>query len=727
MASKTRRGFAGPFAKILNRYRNLRWWWRYLIVSSVAVICAGGVGAAGLILYYGQLAGRESLADLGKMPQRSIVLDRNGEIIGRLHGSNRIVVSVDEVSPLFVDALIAREDSRFFRHGGIDYYGIARAMLRNLKEKRLVQGASTITMQLARNSYFGSDRTLHRKLLEAMMARRIEKHYSKREILTHYVNRIYFGAGLYGIERATQAYFHKPPRDMTIGEAALLAGIIRAPSRLSPVNHYEDALRERNAVLERMVIEGFASEEEAQEARSEKLEVYFVDPAREQENYALDAVRRDLDFFLEESEVEDGGFEIHTTIDLRIQEAAQAALESRLVELENSSGFRHLTKAAFERAFHTGEPTSTEYVQGAVVVLDNESGAILAVIGGRDFEHNKYNRALLARRQIGSAFKPFVYATAFESGFMPGSLIDDSAIAPGEIPGSAEDWSPRNSDGNYTGLQPIEWGLIKSRNTMSVRLGAAVGIDRVIAKARVLGLDPDPARSPQIYIGNLGATLKALTSAYSIFPNGGVMRRPYTINRIEKIGGGLLRATPVVETPVLSPGAAWMTSAILQEVIDKGTAAQARSMGLKVPAGGKTGTTNGYTDAWFVGYTSRLSAGVWVGLDTPGTIIDRGYGSRLALPIWVDIMKAAESLGYPAGSLDPTIPFTKVELCRVNGQLATEACRLHETAYVQELPFEQIPRYSCTFHGAQLVDTTSRRIEPPPRKGVVKRFLNLFR
>ena len=493
------------------------------------------------------------------------------------------------------------------------------------------------------------------------------------------------------------------------------------------MKHYEDALRERDAVLERMVIEGFASDEEAAQARSEKLKVYFVDPAREQENYALDAVRRDLDFFLEESEVEDGGFEIHTTIDLRIQAAAQASLESRLVELENTSGFRHITKAAFEKEFRSGEPTSTKYVQGAIVVLDNETGAILAVIGGRDFEHNKYNRALLAHRQIGSAFKPFVYATAFENGFMPGSLIDDSAIVPGEIPGSVSNWSPRNSDGNYTGLQPIEWGLVKSRNTMSVRLGASVGIDRVIEKARALELDSNPDRSPQIYIGNLGATLKALTSAYSIFPNGGVKRRPYTINRIEKIGGGVLRATPVVEIPVLSAGAAWMTSAILQKVIDKGTAARARSMGLKVPAGGKTGTTNSYTDAWFVGYTSRLTAGVWVGLDKPGTIIDRGYGSRLALPVWVDIMKAAESLGYPAGSLDPTIPFTKIELCRVNGQLATESCRLHKAAYVQELPFVQIPRYPCTFHGSQLVDTTSRRINPPPRKGIVKRFFHLFR
>ncbi|MFV1994528.1 MAG: transglycosylase domain-containing protein [Verrucomicrobiales bacterium] len=689
---------------------------RALVLCALALLALSGLALAA---FYAYLAGKEDMEALGRMPQRSIVYDRRGEIVGRLHGANRVVIPLEQVSPYFIDALVAREDSRFFRHHGIDYFGVLRAMLRNLKDHSFVQGASTITMQLARNSFYSSEKTLHRKLLEVMVTRRIERSLTKHEILECYVNRIYFGAGLYGIDRAARSYFHKPAADLGIGEAAMLAGIIRAPSRYSPARHYQRALRERDAVLLRMLDESFATAQEVEAAKRARPVVYPVVIEGPEKSYSLDAVRRDLDLFLEQSDVEDGGFAIHTTLDLRVQQSTREALEARLRTLENTPGYAHPPRAGFA-ARHRGGAAATDYVQGAVVLIDNESGGILAAVGGRDIEHSVFNRALVAKRQIGSAFKPFVYACAFETGQMPGTLIDDSPLRPGELPESPGDWSPRNADGSHQGFQPLEWGLVKSRNTMSVRVGALAGAPKVIEKAALLGLGNEIEPSPQLYIGNLGATLKNLTGAYSVFPNQGILRRPFVIARIEEIGGGALRATPVVETPVFSPGAAWMTSTLLRKVMDSGTGAGARRLGFSAPAGGKTGTTNNYTDAWFLGYSSRLSCGVWVGLDRPVKIVDRGYGGTLALPVWVDVMQRAAGLGYTPGDLLPPGPTTVVELCRVNGLLANSVCSRHGHAYTQELPYDMIPTASCTAH--------SWNERPgPDSNGLVDRFLSLFK
>lgn len=689
---------------------------RALALSAVALSVVSGLAVAAL---YSYLAGKEDMAALGRMPQRSIVYDRQGEIIGRLHGANRVVIPFEEVSPLFIDALVAREDSRFFRHHGIDYFGVGRAMLRNLKDRSFVQGASTITMQLARNSFFSAEKTLHRKLLEVMVTRRIERTLTKQEILESYVNRIYFGAGLYGIDRASQSYFHKPAADLDLGEAAMLAGIIRAPSRFSPSRHYERALRERDAVLVRMLDESFATAQEVEAARQNPPTVFPVVIKGPELSYALDAVRRDLDLFLEDSDLEDGGFAIHTTLDLRVQNATQEALETRLRTLETTPGFAHPPRAGFADRQHKGA-SSTDYVQGAVVLIDNESGGLLAAVGGRDIEDSGFNRSLVAKRQIGSAFKPFVYACAFEVGLMPGTLVDDSPIRPGELTEFPGDWSPRNSDGTHQGFQPLEWGLVKSRNTMSVRVGALAGAESVIEKAALLRLGNDIEPSPQLYIGNLGATLKNLTSAYSVFPNQGILRRPFVIARIEELGGGSLRATPIVETPVFSPGGSWMTSTILRKVMDRGTGAGARRLGFDAPAGGKTGTTNNFADAWFLGYTSRLSCGVWVGLDRPVKIVDQGYGGVLALPIWVDVMERAAALGYTPGDLAPPGPTTQVELCRVNGLLASSTCSQHGHAYTQELPYEMIPAATCTVHGWH-------ERPSPDSPSLINRFLSLFK
>jgi penicillin-binding protein 1A len=711
------------------RFAKLAWPWRFLFGLATFAALFLAAFLLGVFLIYGYIASRHDLSDLARMPQRSVVLDRNGEVIGRLHGANRIVVSLDDISPFFIDALVAREDSRFFRHNGIDYIGILRATIRNVKDKDYVQGASTITMQLARNSYLDQEKNLHRKLVEIMIARRLEREYSKEEILTGYCNRIFFGTGLYGIDRAAQAYFRKDPAHLNLSEAAMIAGIIRAPNRFSPFRHYERALTERNTVLDRMEKIGLATPGEVADAKRHRPLIHENEIENFQDTYALSTVRRFLDKFLEDNDIEDGGFAIHTTLDLRLQHAAEQIIDSRLRTLESSPADPHRTKARFTQSFDPQNPQKTDYVQGAAVALDNETGGILAVVGGRDFSHNQFNRALSARRQIGSTFKPFVYAAAFENGLMPGTLIDDSPIREDELISFDDHWSPRNADNRFLGLQPAADGLVHSRNTMSVRVGEYAGIENIIDIARRFDLAATAPNSPQTYIGNLGVTLKTLTSAYSVFPNDGILRRPFLISRIEKIGGGqAVRATPVVEQSAISPGASWMTSQVLQQVMSRGTGQSARPLGLSAPAAGKTGTTNNYTDAWFVGYTNRVSCGVWVGLDEPKTIIDRAYGSTLALPIWTDIIKTAQKLGYPAAPFQSNVRLTQVELCRSSGLLASPQCRKDKQAYPTQLPFEMLPRDTCNTHGQniQLSKTTTTTAGQNSRPGLLKRFLNVF-
>lgn len=671
---------------------------RVLIGGVVLVALAGAV----IIATYSQLAKSYDLSRLGQMPERTLVLDCKGQVLGRMHGENRIVVTLDHVSPLFIKALLAREDARFYRHSGIDFIGVARAIVRNLKDRRIVQGASTLTMQLARNSYPDLDeRSFHRKLLEMMLARRIEKRFSKQQILDHYVNRIFFGAGLYGIQRASQVYFGKHASQLTLGESALIAGIIRGPSRFSPFRNFEGALRERDDVLKRMVELKQITEEEALAARYEDLALHAQPAFLFQGGYALDAVKRDLDLILEAQDIEDGGLQVFTTLDRDLQSAAETALEKRLQEVEKLPGFQHPRKAQADAAWDgTSEIASTTYVQGAVTVLNNDTGGILALVGGRDYRQNKFNRATLAERQIGSTVKPFVYAAAMERGLLPGTLVEDAPLRAGEIDGGSSGWNPGNADGKSLGWQPMALGLVQSRNLMTIRAGSQAGLDRVLELLRDAGIGQAARRTPQIYIGNVGGSVRQLTSAFSIFPNQGIRRRPFLVDRIIDRSGHEIYRTPVLETEVIAPGVAYLTGRLLGMVLDQGTAASVRSeFGFKESGGGKTGTTNDYKDAWFCGYTDRLTCGVWVGLDQPKTIIEEGYAGRLAVPVWADVMNGAVQLGYQADVPKVRVPLTAVALCRVSGHIAHDGCYKNQSAYQDEIPFELVPRTFCEVHG----------------------------
>ena len=699
----------------------------------LGIISCGLLGAAivaAIVSIYSQMADKYDLTQLGRMPERTIVTDAQGELLGRMHGENRIVVPFNQVSPHFIKALLAREDSRFYHHGGIDYIGVARAFVRNIKDRRVVQGASTITMQLARNSYPDlNDRSFHRKLIEMLLARRIEKAWSKDQILEHYVNRIFFGTGLYGIQRASQVYFGKHASQLTLSEGAMIAGIIRSPVRFSPFRNFEGATKERDVVLQRMLQTKVITREEELAARYADIVLRAQPLFQSQGDYALDAVKRDLDRLLEDHEIEDGGLQVHTTLSKELQTTAEASVEKRLSDVEKLPGYRHPTKAAFDSTYDgTRELSSTPYLQGALMVIDNATGGILALVGGRDYRQSKYNRATLGQRQIGSTVKPFVYAAAVAGGFMPGSFIDDAPIRPGEIEGADPGWNPQNSDGKFLGQQTLTNGLVLSRNTMTIRVGNFAGLDRVLNLLGNAGIGEHAARTPQIFIGNLGGNPKEMTSAFSIFPNGGVRRRPFLIDRITDKAGNILYSTNIIEVEVTTPGVAHLMRRILAQVIDKGTAASVRSQhGFKEIGGGKTGTTNDYKDAWFAGYTDRVTCGVWVGLDKPQTIIEEGYGSKLAIPIWADVMKKAVEIGYipPGPRTEP--PLAKVSLCALSSQLAGPACQSSGTAYEDVLPYELIPQNSCNSHQGMAAQSRPGYGQSRPRgPGLLDRIRGWF-
>ena len=673
------------------RSKLFRYGWK---ISLVILIAGGGLA---LLIFYGAWAASFDMKKVGAMPERNTVFDVDGKIYSRLAGSNRLRVSLDEVSPYFIDALLAREDTRFYQHPGVDWRGILRALVRDVLTHSAKEGASSITQQLARNSLPLGGRNLSRKLLEAMVAFRIEHEFSKKEILELYMNRIYFGAGCYGIETASQAYFGKHAKELNLPEAALLAGLIRSPNRFSPLKNPEGAAVERNAVLDRMVELKKISGGTANQAKQAKVNAHPRRLLQIQENYAMDAVQRDLNLILTQDQIDNGGLFIYTTLDPKVQDAAQQALETQLTKIEHQGNFNHPVKANYHPP-ENGEDSSMPYLEGAVVAIDNASGGIRGLVGGRDYSQSKFNRALPpANRQVGSAFKPFVYTIAFSEGLLPGAAISDSQIQPGEIDG-AGNWSPANSDGTYGGIQPCSYGLIHSRNTMSVRVGQFAGLDAVQKIATTLNLSENVPHGPAIYIGSFETNLKDLTSAYTVFPNGGVRKQAYIIERIDDPEHRPIYRASHIAAPALDPSAAWMTSQIMEEVLTRGTAAAARSLGFKLPAAGKTGTTNDYKDAWFVGYTSTVTCGVWVGFDQPTTIIPHGYGAALALPVWVQVMNKAATV-YPPQDLQPTMPIEHALVCSQSNHLATTGCEAAGTAYEVDIPADKVPTESCEIHG----------------------------
>lgn len=704
------------------------------LLRKPAKLCGFGM-ALGFIfaliggVFYGLRSTPYDLAEVRAMPERTTVLDRTGKEIARLHGENRKIVPLSQVAPVFQDALLAREDSRFRSHFGVDPKGVARSIFQNIKRRSMAQGSSTITMQLARNTFNLQNPQLvkmkakpalielDRKFLEIMVSFRIEARYSKDEILEAYVNRIFWGHSYRGVEAASQNYFGKSAASLSLSEAAMLAGIIRGPNAFTPHRNPEGAKRERDSTLDSMVREKFLTEEKAAAAKLEPLRIKKTPDVTA--GWSLDIIRRELDEILTRENIKRGGLTITTTLDNTLQTIAEDALEENLRRIESRPGYRHPTRSSWQRN-PNGNPN---YLQGAVVMLDTSTGAVRTIIGGRSVAESSYDRAQWSARSTGSLYKPFVYLAAYEQGMLPDTWVDDTPVRSGEVSGAAAGW-PANSDGKYSTNLPSGLGLIRSRNASTVRVGAYAGVDSVIDMARSAGLLRKANRDATVFLGTAPASPWELATAYTTFPNRGSRVVPHLIDKIQDSSGAVLYQTRPLKQIVAKPEAASLVHNLLREVTTNGTAASLRSSyGYTLPAAGKTGTTNDYQDAWYAGYTSSLTTCVWVGLDQPDTIIDRGYGGTLALPIWASIYKKAASLReasgkarYPADDLDPGLIYARTTLCRRSAKHVTPGCRAAGTAYQDLVPEGLVPATNdyCTVHPLRAIPVPQSQVSPPP-------------
>lgn len=664
-------------------------------------------------------ANRYDISEIMRMPERTIVLDRKGHEIGTLHGENRRRISNlrDEVPEYFLDALILQEDRSFWKHGGVDARGVLRAVAQVYSHGRATQGASTLTMQLAKNTYGHLVRDMEAKLTEVALAYRIESTYDKETILTCYINRVFWGHTFLGLKQAAYGYFNKSPRELTIGEAAMLAGIVCSPNKFSPYRSLSSATVQRDKVLKLLHDFGKITRSEYEAAVAEPIQV-CKPPRRGVDNYSLDLIRREVDHILRVLETDQqrvredamyaGGLVVRTTMDVDLQDAVMEQLDEGLVELlESRRGYRHQTRAQYLASIEglpvdEAQKIRPAYVQAACVMVDNATGALLAVVGGRDSVESPLNRAVQSRRQVGSIFKPIVYTTFFERGGSPSTMISDGRIQPGEITGAGR-WRPGNSDGRFTGMHPASWGLLKSRNTMSVRVGNRAGLENVAAKALLSGFsDKGRPKGPTIYLGTWEASPLEVAGAYTAFANGGVRPTPYIIESITDAAGRVVWLNPSSSQRIYSARSANATSSVLQQITKPGgTAGSVKKLGFTAPCGGKTGTTNAFKNAWFCGFTSDITAAVWVGFDRQRTIADRAYGGTIALPLWVRAMNAASKLGYAMGDIRTTPARTRtsgIKLCRTSGMLAHAGCDLDGTSYVEPMADHNKNWQYCPVH-----------------------------
>ncbi len=671
---------------------------------------------------------------LAEMESASVVYDRDGGILGRIFIQNRDRVALDKISPDLSRAVVAAEDTRFYQHTGVDYIGVLRAAVKNFRAGRTRQGASTLSQQLARNSFPdeipSTDRSYGRKLLETFVAREIEKLYDKNKILELYLNRVYFGSGLYGAEAASRGYFGKHAKDLNLSEAATLAGLLKSPNNLAPWKNRQACLDQRNFVLGRMLELGHITKETYDRTVAQDLSVKNR-PSIHQESYAFDMVAQQVIALVGRDAAIGDGYRIFTTIDGELQKKAERAVRDQCAAIERHAGFAGQTYAQYDQQFRAYQrrlaapdagdlpPLPTpEYLQGAVVALNNANGGILAMVGGRDFQHSEYNRALFARRPAGTAFKPIVYAAAFEKGFYPGSTVQDAVIDNrhvmiGGTTGILGEWGPERVDNKYEGTISARTALVKSKNAATVRLGMMTGLDRVVPLAKLAGIASPLRPYPATYLGSSEVTLTEMTLATTLFPNLGVRpEKPFIIQRIEnKEGKAVFQARREMKS-VLKPTTAYEVHSCLAEVLERGTAESAfAEQGLKrFPLGGKTGTAYNFTDAWFLGYSSAVTCGVWIGFDKPQPIYRGAFSNEVALPIWVTLMKTTFASYKPLEIPEPK-GIIKCEICSASGLLATDKCVetaenketgekiQRRTTYFEVCTEEQAPKAGCDVHG----------------------------
>ncbi|MDA8164010.1 MAG: PBP1A family penicillin-binding protein [Desulfobacteraceae bacterium] len=588
-----------------------------LVVGSVFTICVG------VLLYWFVALDIPDLKALRsyRPPVTTFILDSQGEILEGLSKENRILVPYDRIPDLLARAFVAAEDARFFEHAGLDAWSIIRAFIHNLQSGERGQGGSTITQQVARDLLLSPEKTYTRKLKEAILAYRIDSALTKEDILYIYLNQIYLGAGSYGVEAAARTYFGKHIGELNLAEMAILAGLPQAPSRYSPLKHFARAKARQAYVLNRMAEEGYITPEAARAAYKQAL--FWAPPQKthEDDGYFLQYVRNYAEQKYGRERLYTGGLIIRTTLDRRQQKAATAAVVAGLAQW---------------KARHPGRRPP----EAALVALETGTGMVRAMVGGTNYAESPFDRAVQGRRQPGSAFKPFVYATALMHGFTPATLITDAPI---KLPGAQRGkfWEPHNYDGKFHGPTTVRTGLITSNNIVTIKLLQAVGTKPVIALAGELGIQSPLTKNLSLALGVSDVSLLELTAAYSAFANGGKRVEPIFITKITDSDGRVIEENKPRLKQVLDKGVALQVTSLLKGVVEEGTGRGVRALGL--PAAGKTGTTNDYMDAWFVGFTPELAAGVWMGYDQKTSLGDKETGARAASPVWLAFMSGIKS------------------------------------------------------------------------------------
>jgi penicillin-binding protein 1A len=704
-------------SKVPSRKRRNRlpiWLW-ILFSFLIVVFVALGTGIGILLGYEYNLPKIQSLEDYRPDVITDVYSDDN-KVIGELFIEKRIIVSFEEIPPYLQLAIIATEDDQFYHHSGIDYFSNVRAIYKDIIRMRKSEGASTITQQLARMLLGNYEKTWDRKIKELLIAWKIERQYSKQQILTLYANLHNMGPGIFGVAAAADYYFGKRLKDLSIEECAMIAGLPRNPPLYSPRLRPKNALARRNYVLDRMASEHMISRKLAEESKAKPM--IPKPPTRGNMKVAphfLEWVRRSLAARYSTEEIWRKGLRVYTTLNIEMQNAARRALREGLRKYDKEHGWRgpignvlkdasvslgtyshpdwrnpfypddivvgliegisgteatvRIGKShgilgpkeiAWTRETSIGrilKPGDLAYfkivsldsakgtvsllleqrpaVEGALIILQNSTGEIKAMVGGYDFEFSEFNRSTQAMRQVGSTFKPIVYSTAFEKGMTPDSSILDSPVSFAD--GSGHAWQPGNYDGKFEGQITIRRALTQSRNVPTIKVAALIGIKNIVVMARRFGLSGAMDPYLPLALGACEASPLEMASAFTVFPNLGIQAKPYFLRRVEDYDRLKKEESSPQTHQVLSPEVAEQMLGLLQEVVQSGTATAAKSIGR--PLGGKTGTTNNFTDSWFVGFTPSITAAVWVGFDGEKTLGDRQSGAVVALPIWIDCMK----------------------------------------------------------------------------------------
>jgi penicillin-binding protein 1A len=710
-----------------------------LLVAAFLVAALLGTLSGVLFVYAGDLP---QISALDNYAPSTItrVLAANGEVIGEFATERRVVVGYDDVAPVLRQAILAAEDQTFDQHFGLSIPRIVVALVKDLLERRLAAGASTLTQQLARNLFLTYEKTWERKIKEVILAVQIEKRYTKREIFTMYVNQIYFGHGAYGVEAAARLYFGKSARDVTLEEAALIAGIIQGNVRQSPYVNPEAALRRRNYALTRMAEAGYITAAQAEAAKAKPIVTVGLPSGDDSlAPFYVEEVRKHLEATYGARRLYESGLVVHTPLDVRLQAAANTALREGLRRLDKRRGFRRparnvldegrdpatFTHPSWGRRLEAGQivpavVTAVEparmtvrvggasgtidrqgfgwtgrsdarrlvragdlvevriealddartsfsgrleqepLVEGAVLAIENRSGRILAMVGGYSFARSRFNRAVQAFRQLGSTFKVVVYTAAIDRGYTPATILVDLPVSYPAGPGQPP-YAPTNYDHQWEGPITLRRALEQSRNVPAVRVMDQLGPKQVIAYAKRFGFTSPMEPYLSLALGAAEATLLEATSAFSVFPNQGVRMRPYQILKVVDRDGNVLEENRPEPSDAIRADTAYVMTSLLQGVVERGTAARAASLGW--PLGGKTGTTDDFSDAWFIGFDPDITVGVWVGHDQKKPLGPGESGAVAALPIWMDVMKAwiGDRKDPPAFSPPGNVVFVTVD------------------------------------------------------------------